>query len=447
MAGFTHEPVFTADNWQTKRRCIRERSEFLFNNKLLSDVSFRVGKEQGKYFIPGHKLILAISSPVFYAMFYGSMAEQKAEITVADSDADSFMELLRYAYFDEATINEENVLGVLYLAKKYILPFLADKCVAFLEQNIDHHNAFTLLSQARYYCEPKLEETCWELIEKDTCRVISSDDFTEVDHSTLLAVLSRETLTVTEAELFKAIKRWAEAECVRRELSPDDPKNKRLVLSGALNLVRFPVMSLQEFTDDAAVSGILTQEETINIFLYFGSKGATKVESFKSEPRRGTHRVFRCTRFMSDTSEWNCEGTNVDSIKFSVDRDIRAVGVGLYGICNPADGHHTEPYCVDLELLDSHNDSLRAFEGTYFPEKPEKVHDVIFDEPVLLEAHESYTIRVLLKGLPTHRGTEGKRDVLCEDAGVRFRFDVDEASFNGTTTADGQIPEVIFKLP
>ena len=70
------------DNWQTKRQTISERTKFIFNNELLSDVKFVVPaslneseSRKGQKSIPAHKFVLAISSPVFFAMFYGEMAE------------------------------------------------------------------------------------------------------------------------------------------------------------------------------------------------------------------------------------------------------------------------------------------------------------------------------------------------------------------------------------
>ena len=69
------------DNWQTKRPTISERTKFIFNNELLSDVKFVVPasnneseSRKSQKCIPAHKFVLAISSPVFYAMFYDEMA-------------------------------------------------------------------------------------------------------------------------------------------------------------------------------------------------------------------------------------------------------------------------------------------------------------------------------------------------------------------------------------
>ena len=69
------------DFWQsTSRNTISERCEAIFNQEILSDVKFVVRDSQGgsqNKTIPAHKFVLAISSPVFYAMFYGEMAETK----------------------------------------------------------------------------------------------------------------------------------------------------------------------------------------------------------------------------------------------------------------------------------------------------------------------------------------------------------------------------------
>ena len=66
------------ENWETKRSTIVKRTTFIFNNQLLSDVKFVVpastGESESKKVIPAHKFVLAISSPVFFAMFYGQMA-------------------------------------------------------------------------------------------------------------------------------------------------------------------------------------------------------------------------------------------------------------------------------------------------------------------------------------------------------------------------------------
>ena len=113
-------------NWQTTRATIRERSKFMFDNDLLTDVKFVVSKAKGeggsKQVISAHKLMLSIGSPVFEAMFYGELAETTESIELPDCEYDSLLELFRYMYSDEVILSGGNVMGVLYLAMKYIVP-------------------------------------------------------------------------------------------------------------------------------------------------------------------------------------------------------------------------------------------------------------------------------------------------------------------------------------
>ena len=63
---FTAESMSLVErNWQTTRLTIRERSKFIFNNDLFSDVKFVVqnaaqGESESKQVIPAHKFVLSI---------------------------------------------------------------------------------------------------------------------------------------------------------------------------------------------------------------------------------------------------------------------------------------------------------------------------------------------------------------------------------------------------
>ena len=144
-------------HWQTTKPTIRERSKHMFNNDLFSDVKFVArghhGESESKQVIPAHKFVLSISSPVFEAMFYGELAETTDSIELPDCEYDSLFELFRYMYSDEVILSGSNVMGVLYLAKKYIVPSLADKCTEYLQENFDPSNVFSILPSAQKYEE------------------------------------------------------------------------------------------------------------------------------------------------------------------------------------------------------------------------------------------------------------------------------------------------------
>jgi len=125
------------ENWQTKCSTVSERTKFIFNSELLSDVKFVVPVSNGESetkVIPVHKLVLAISSPVFYAMFYGQMAETTDSVELPDCEYQSVLEFFRFLYSDDVILTGGNVMHVLYLAKKYMVPSLADQCTAYLRK-------------------------------------------------------------------------------------------------------------------------------------------------------------------------------------------------------------------------------------------------------------------------------------------------------------------------
>ena len=130
--------------WQRTKPSISERIRYLYRNELMADVHFVMADkskiDEPTLSIPCHKFVLAVSSPVFFAMFYGPMPETGEAIELSDCDSEGFLELLRHIYCDEVKLTGNCVLQVLYLAKKYIIPSLAEKCRRFLRANLNVEN-------------------------------------------------------------------------------------------------------------------------------------------------------------------------------------------------------------------------------------------------------------------------------------------------------------------
>ena len=136
--------------WQTTRNTLTERVEFLLNNSLMSDVSFVVRNASGEEeSLAAHKFVLAVSSPVFYAMFYGELAESKNKIVLPDSDSESFLEFLRFLYSDKVDLTGASVMQVSYLAKKYIVPELETACTNFLKEHLSPEKRFRYLTTGK----------------------------------------------------------------------------------------------------------------------------------------------------------------------------------------------------------------------------------------------------------------------------------------------------------
>ena len=207
--------------WQTKRKTIRERVAFMLNNPLMSDISFVTKDLTGTEVIfSAHKFVLAVSSPVLYAMFYGELAESKTAIELPDCDSESFLEFLRFLYCDEANLTGSCVMQVSYLAKKYMVPELEVACTSFLTENLSPENVFDILPHAKKFEDNELVLRCWEVVDASAEEALKSETFTSVTQELLKEIVERDCLTIHEINLFEAVDRWAEVECQRQEIEP-----------------------------------------------------------------------------------------------------------------------------------------------------------------------------------------------------------------------------------
>ena len=280
----------TEDFWQsTARSTIRERCLTIFNHELLSDIKFVVRDSQGgseSKTIPAHKFVLAISSPVFYAMFYGELAETKDYVDISDCEYESLLELFRFIYSDEANLTPDNVMQLMYLAKKYMIPSLTDKCSVYLQENLNGSNVFHILPDAQKYEEKDLLDHCWNVIEKETEEAVKSDGFVTIERSILEELVENDSLNVKEVELFKAVDCWAVNECRKQGLEVEGSVKRRILGERIVKGIRFPSMQLTEFADVVLDSDILTKKESYDLVKYFSSV-LKSVTGFSSAKRTG----------------------------------------------------------------------------------------------------------------------------------------------------------------
>jgi len=71
--------------------------------------------------IPSHKYILATGSSVFYAMFYGGLADTKEEIEVPDVEPTAFLTLLRFVLLFSAL---SRLFVCMVILKMFVFSFI-----------------------------------------------------------------------------------------------------------------------------------------------------------------------------------------------------------------------------------------------------------------------------------------------------------------------------------
>ena len=439
------------ENWQKIKASITERGNFMFNNDLLSDISLVVRSssvedetKKSKMAIPAHKFVLSSCSPVFFAMFCGEMAERSGSVDLPDCEYEGVLEMLRYMYGGKAELNENNVMQVLYVAKKYILPSLADECVRFLEEKVNTGNVFCVLSHAQQYDEKDLVDQCWEVIDRETEEVLKSEAFATIERSLLEAVVKRDTLTIREVELFKAVNLWATKECERQGQSANGNAKRFMIGEGIVKKIRFPVMLEREFVSVVLASEILKSDEVFGIMKYFNKVVSSAAAGFLEERRIGT--LLSCCRFaqLSERPDvWSYNEMEKEHLDVKVDKDIILYGVRMFGSENgeylailkmvPKDSSQSD---VDIHVSGKYSsERMHNTQSSSTPSTNYYAFDILFDSPVVLNKDIEYCVVAIITGPDSIYGVDCSESV--QSHGVTFSFPFSE---------DGQFAEFLFRL-
>ena len=292
---------------------------------------------------------------------------------------------------------------------------------------------------------------CWEMVDRKTEEAVKSDGFMTIQRSMLEELVKRDSLTVREIELFKAVDLWATKECERQGLATDGNTKRRILGEKIVKAIRFPVMEEKEFADVVLGCEILTSKEGIDIIRYFNSVIDLPM-GFPEKERVGT--VFLCSRFetviVQDEDDcsiyiWGCNSDKKECIDFVVNRTISLHGIRLFGEAN-------SKYVVILKVTRTHfpNSVVALSSGTFtsvplhFRSFSYYGFDVMFDSPVFLKSGEQYCIGAIIEGPDSsYYGLDGLSIVEC--SGVTFQFLPCKQKNCGATSVDeGQFAAFLF---
>ena len=214
------------------------------------------------------------------------------------------------------------------------------------------------------------------MIDEQTDAAVKSDGFATIERSLLEALVERDTVSIGEVELFKAIVDWAKTESERRGIVADGKEIRRILGERIIKAMRFPMMTQKQFTAVVFDSKILTFEEVTDTMKCFNSLQNSPVGS---PVRKRSGPAIRSCRFGSVEFGWR-NGTS--RLILCISHDILFPGVYLFG--SKGSG-----YSVSLLLLsDSQSHVLASRVGKYssLPRASREYHgfDLLFEEPIFL---------------------------------------------------------------
>ncbi|CAF4756444.1 unnamed protein product [Pieris macdunnoughi] len=229
----------------------------LYDDETQSDIVFVAGINDDTYRFPGHRRVLAATSPVFAALL-----SAKTDVIVVDYiDHRGFENLLRYYYCEPTQLTTvQTVRSTLDAAYKFLCPQLTERCARKLDEMLDAEVALDIIRDLRFMCAklpgaasapplPALTDdraarslaqcaSYCDMLAHNTLLVLDDNADAALQHEKLedltyedlALVVKRDTLRVSnELVLIEALSRWSTSICkkYKRELTP---ANKRAAL-------------------------------------------------------------------------------------------------------------------------------------------------------------------------------------------------------------------------
>lgn len=342
-------------SWNSDMLSWKERNEFLFKNEIMSDCKFLVVEADKTTVIPAHKYVLAASSPEFFNLFY-LMKCSDDEIPIKDTSVENLTKFLQFLYTEKTTVTMQSVAELLKLAKRYSVKSFEKTCWSFVTESvktvtITQETALNVLDQYSAYDVPNLANNCVKLI-RNYKNIFESAAFLKLKIRTIAEILKSEELKgFKETTIYNGLNKWAENFCKESGKSITS-ENKRMAVKPALKFVRFPSMTLNEFTSCTTNNPILAADSIVQIFQCIGGETKSNCE-FSAEKRLIERNILE---FKTGPTN-SCISTSLslqihNTVTISVDKSIHLINLGINGVVN---AYGASPGVVTFKLKDTSN--------------------------------------------------------------------------------------------
>ncbi|KAI6172967.1 Cytoplasmic tRNA 2-thiolation protein 1 [Aphelenchoides besseyi] len=179
----------------------------MLESELFSDVTFVVGNQRER--VPAHQFVLSVRSKVFAAMFHNPGFQQSSvngiqEVEVPDIEPSIFRVMLRFIYTDQLKLSPDEVMAIVYAARKYEIQSMESACITYLKKNLDAENVFFILEQSRLFDLNELSAVAWDFIDNQPHAVLNGESFVDIGYSTLCELLRRDSFGTKERDIYDA---------------------------------------------------------------------------------------------------------------------------------------------------------------------------------------------------------------------------------------------------
>lgn len=250
------EKVFVHDNDLISHSCVK-----LYLDAKTSDVSFIFAADADQpENIVAHKILLSAGSPVFEAMFFGSLIEL-GDVPIVDASPAAFKEFLQFFYMSQVRLTSRNIGEVINLCKKYELADGVKACEIPLQNSLTNNDmcwgyevaVLLELENLQKFCERKIKENAQE--------ILTSESFLECGRESLDKILQLVQSNCPALTVVEACMEWAKAENLRNGIE-SNPFAIRAQLGVLFDQIPFNEITMENFFDYLSkFHGIVSDKE------------------------------------------------------------------------------------------------------------------------------------------------------------------------------------------
>eukprot|EP00088_Acartia_fossae_P059657 TRINITY_DN7102_c0_g1_i2.p1 TRINITY_DN7102_c0_g1~~TRINITY_DN7102_c0_g1_i2.p1 ORF type:complete len:813 (-),score=304.37 TRINITY_DN7102_c0_g1_i2:88-2526(-) len=287
------------EDWRRGENLIPNLMSKFYDQQTWTDVVFHLADGSS---VRAHKLILAISSPVFEGMFYGPMADQGAnEFKVEDVKPVGFRRLVQFVYTSRSMSwkaeEPEEWWHILEAANKYLNTRLVEQIESKLREIskkeagkgviLRHLNMATRCS-----FETNVKSVFLNSVIKNTSKLIQSEMWGNLDEQAIMTVYNQEFLAANEGELYVGAKSW----CLRNTSTQQDAL--KMFLDKFASKIIPEYMSQRDFLLCVANDAFLSQ---VDVFRDWTIK--IMVKNAEDNTIRGSYRPMRIVEFFFNAKQ------------------------------------------------------------------------------------------------------------------------------------------------
>jgi len=264
-----------------------------YSQNTYTDVTFVL---QDGSTVNAHKLILAITSPVFEGMFFGPLADRnRTEVRVTDIEPMGFRRLLQFIYNSRCLSwkidNPEEYWHILEAANKYLNTRLIENCERKLREIAKKESGKGVVLKhlnmaSRCTFETSVKNVFLNSAIRSTSKLISSDQWLTLDEGAILKIYQQEFLSATEGELYMGAKSW----CLKN--SATEHEALQTFLNKFASRIIPEYMSQRDFLTCVANDAFLAQ---VDVFRDWTIK--IMIKNCADNTIRGSYRPMRVVEF------------------------------------------------------------------------------------------------------------------------------------------------------